>query len=623
MKVFLYLLAVLMLTSLEVLIHYFLFKPKNKLDTIVEITKSFVLINVINLAMFNSFYGYKNLFNPARLDYLFFLYYFLNGLLIIAIYLGFKYLLNRIFIIEKRSLNHKGSTITLLVLTAIFFFIGCLGFSGTAWEREVYYNSSPDQIFITMLTPLNGTDSKLIFSFIEGPLMLSLALTIIYLLISYMLIANSFTRREEIKHINEVFMRNVTVILASILFILGLSFTVWGMQLDKIFISYTIEDSFVSDNYVNPSDVKIKINGNKRNLIHIYLESIENSFFDKENGGIMDENLMPNLLKLYEEGDNFSNKDNYYGGPLKTYGGSFSVASMVNQFFGIPMKVPTRIGQYAKKDLFLPGAIGIGDILNELGYNQTMLLGGDSDFSGLTNMYRDHGNFKIMDYKYAKENALIADDYRVNWGYEDEKLYEFAKEEILRLSQLNEPFHVLVENADTHNPGFAFDSDGKPIFGDSDIKEDYAKTIKFSEKAVYEFVKWIMKQDFYPNTTVVIIGDHNSMDGSLFKGGRDKNYTRTTYNLILNAKATKKDGCFKNRKWANFDYMPTILSAMGFKIEGDRLGVGTNLYSGLKTVYEKYGYDEINRALVRKSDFYNETFMNRKHNYDGSNLIVD
>ena len=40
-----------------------------------------------------------------------------------------------------------------------------------------------------------------------------------------------------------------------------------------------------------------------------------------------------------------------------------------------------------------------------------------------------------MDYKAVKEKGLIPKDYKVWWGYEDDKLYEFAKEELIRLSK--------------------------------------------------------------------------------------------------------------------------------------------------------------------------------------------
>jgi phosphoglycerol transferase len=53
---------------------------------------------------------------------------------------------------------------------------------------------------------------------------------------------------------------------------------------------------------------------------------------------------------------------------------------------------------------------------------------------------------------------------------------------------------------------------------------------------------------------------------------------------------------------------PTTLAAMGCTIEGDRLGIGTNLFSGKPTLTEKYGYDKLNLEISKRSDFYNTQF---------------
>ena len=57
------------------------------------------------------------------------------------------------------------------------------------------------------------------------------------------------------------------------------------------------------------------------------------------------------------------------------------------------------------------------------------------------------------------------------------------------------------------------------------------------------------------------------------------------------------------------DMFPTALAAMGVKIEGDRLGLGTNLFSREETLAEKYGYEVLFDELDRKSTFYNKELL--------------
>ena len=54
---------------------------------------------------------------------------------------------------------------------------------------------------------------------------------------------------------------------------------------------------------------------------------------------------------------------------------------------------------------------------------------------------------------------------------------------------------------------------------------------------------------------------------------------------------------------------PTILASIGVKIEGERLGLGTNLFSGKQTLIEKLGHTYVDTEFRKKSDFYNEALL--------------
>ena len=45
----------------------------------------------------------------------------------------------------------------------------------------------------------------------------------------------------------------------------------------------------------------------------------------------------------------------------------------------------------------------------------------------------------------------------------------------------------------------------------------------------------------------------------------------------------------KARIYSEMDLFPTTIASLGFKIEGNRLGLGTNLFSKEETLLEKYG----------------------------------
>ncbi len=57
---------------------------------------------------------------------------------------------------------------------------------------------------------------------------------------------------------------------------------------------------------------------------------------------------------------------------------------------------------------------------------------------------------------------------------------------------------------------------------------------------------------------------------------------------------------------------PTILAAMGAKVDGDRLGLGTNLFSNKKTLMEEIGFSTLNNEVQKTSKFYNNKIVGLK-----------
>ena len=241
--------------------------------------------------------------------------------------------------------------------------------------------------------------------------------------------------------------RIICLLLSLAVFAGGIAYGVEKFQLVQLYRAYCLKSDIVEENYVDPETAEIVFPERKRNLIHIYLESLENSYLSTDLGGYMEQNLMPELTELSYEGITFSNNGTKFGGPLIATGTQWSVASMVNMTTGLPMKVPAEQNCYGSKDNFLPGACAMGDILKEQGYEQTVMFGADANFGGLSYFYESHGDYKIMDYRYAKKNGLIPEDYREWWGYEDDKLYEFAKDELTRLYETGKPFNFTMETA--------------------------------------------------------------------------------------------------------------------------------------------------------------------------------
>ena len=493
----------------------------------------------------------------------------------------------------------------LKVLSSVFFCIGTAAYTATIWGKDFFGDLTPDQILINLNSPTEGTDASVYISGVESVVLATALATALFT------VGTSTDRRLVLKLKEKavtvfprIAMRTASLVIALSILIGGCAYGIQEFQLVNLYHSYITASSFIEENFADPDTVQITFPEQKRNLIHIYLESMENTFLSKELGGFCEDNLIPHLYELLKEGVSFSHDEALPGGFLESTGAGWSVASMVNMGTGLPMKVPDKQNQYGDADNFLPGATAIGDILKEQGYEQTVMFGANADFGGLTYYFQSHGDYTIIDHKEVKKRGYVPENYKVFWGYEDDKLYEYAKEELTRLYETGKPFHLMMETADTHTPeGYLSPSAPKPY----DSK--YANAVRYSQEQTVEFIRWIQAQPFYENTTIVLIGDHLTMAKKFIESlDGIKKYHRSCYNLIINPADDLGDLSEErrfSRDWAVFDMFPTILASIGCEIEGERLGIGTNLFSDRDTVFEEFGVDYVNDELVKRSNFYN------------------
>ena len=360
------------------------------------------------------------------------------------------------------------------------------------------------------------------------------------------------------------------------------------------------ESDFIQSNYVKPEENILHFPEKKRNLIYIFLESMESTFTDASAGEMITGCYIPELAALAEKNINFSHNEGI-GGALSYPGTTWTAAAMVTQTAGVPVKVSLQADTYGAGDVFLPGVVSIGQILEEQGYNQVLLLGSNAEFHGREVYFTEHGNYEILDTDALKEAKRLPENYEAWWGFEDEKLFAYAKEELTRLAEAEEPFNLTMLTADTHFP------DGCPCrLCEERYDIPYANVLACSSRQVADFIAWIQEQPFYENTTIVISGDHLTMDGG-FMEDIDPDYIRTVYNCVIHAPVEPVRE--KNRMFGTMDLFPTTLAALGVKIDGEQLGLGTNLFSDRETLTEQFGYTFLAEELQKQSAFYDSEFL--------------
>jgi phosphoglycerol transferase len=153
----------------------------------------------------------------------------------------------------------------------------------------------------------------------------------------------------------------------------------------------------------------------------------------------------------------------------------------------------------------------------------------------------------------------------------------------------------MILTEDTHHEDGYVCADCPEVFQDQ-----LSNVTLCTDRRTAEFLRWCQNQEFYENTTIVISGDHLTMDSD-FCRDVDPSYQRKVFTAYINTAAQRRSQ--KVRQYSTFDDFPTILAAMGVEIEGDKLGLGVNLYSEESTLVEQYGISWLNKELSKQSDF--------------------
>ena len=506
---------------------------------------------------------------------------------------------------EKHTSKKQSSGIAGRVLTAAVFSLLLFLSLALIWAGQNFGSVGMDEILFTLNMPLDGSGSGLIQDFICWAVIPSL----LVLILSLVWAVWSGKRKKHSEESQKRYKKSVWLVGGAWALVL-LLITNWNFGVMGFLYNQFNQSELIEQEYVDPNTVQLKFPEKKRNLIYLFLESGESSTQDKANGGLFDVNYTPEMTEIAKENVSFSHSDLIEGAAVAPACG-WTMAGMVAQFAGLPLKlykyddrnVDNSMSQYSQ---FLPGVTNLGDILEQEGYNNYFMLGSDVTFAGQDHYMKQHGNYEIFDYCSAIREKKIPKDYFVWWGFEDVKLFEYAKEKITELSKQEEPFNFCFITIDTHGPDGYRCNKCK-----NEHPEQYGNVWSCSSRQIGEFIDWVKQQPFYEDTTIVICGDHCSMDPNFYKDyPYDKHRgetVRKVYNAILNPAGEPKQE--HNRKFTTLDMFPTTLAAMGVEIEGERLGIGTNLFSDTPTLAEEYGYESLFKELNRKSSFYNEKFL--------------
>lgn len=489
-------------------------------------------------------------------------------------------------------------------------------FSFSFWYEHVYNMAFIDLLF-TLKAPKAGTSQVVVYEACKSCLPWIIGSLILY-------VGGVFLVWQKRKFSRVI--RRISAIVCLLAFLATSCYALLAFQIPDYRKMQKNDTHFYDEYYVDPKGVSIKVSEPK-NLIYIYAESMETAYASQDVGGFQKTyNHIPKLTEYALDDANVSFSDgDLLGGFHSVSGTGWTMGALMGSTSGVPFSLAVygeennneANEEVGKNGRFANGLTTLGDILAHYHYNQEFICGSNATFAGRSTYFTVHGNYKIYDLFTAQKNGDLPineenpdepyfDDW---WGFEDCYLFEIAKKEVLALAEKDEPFNLTLLTVDTHSVGghrCVLCEEGTYVGTRDDSKETVklANVVACTDRQIAEFIEWCKTQDFYEDTVIVVTGDHPRMD--VYLVGDVDVYERPVYNCILNSAVSPTKT--KNRVFTTMDLFPTVLAAMGFTIAGDRLGLGTNLFSDLPTLAEEHSFEWLNEQVSSYSKYYAQNF---------------
>lgn len=490
-----------------------------------------------------------------------------------------------------------------LAVSCAVFSLSCVMWGVGAW-LGMTFNINFQEILYTMTSPLVGTDGGVVLKCLRACLPhLCLAALFVLAARAIALLQRRFRAVLTFRLRGRERRADLFRLARRAMGIVSLLALCWGLR--SLYVNLRVGEylalrrdptTIYEDRYVDPAQASVTAPEQKKNMICIYLESMETAYASQDAGGRQpDCNYIPDLTALAQENLSFSNSERL-GGFRAVSGTTWTMGALFAATSGLPFSFPVGENAMNRHGSFASGCTTLGDILADSGYRNMFLCGSDATFGGRRLYYQQHGDYHICDLFTAREEGYIPQDYKVWWGYEDQILYEIARDKLTELAQSEQPFSFTMLTVDTHH----VDGYLCPL-----CREDYptvtGNVVSCADRQIGDFIRWCQEQDFYENSVIVITGDHPRMDTNLVEGL--DYYDRTVYNCFLNCDLPARTA---NREFTAVDLFPTVLTALGFTFQGDQLGFGVDLFSDSDTLSEVMGFQALDREFGKYSPFVEE-----------------
>src|SRR5471030_1609488 len=354
------------------------------------------------------------------------------------------------------------------------------------------------------------------------------------------------------------------------------------------------------------------VKGKKPNLVYLYGESLERTYFDPQTFP----GLTTELSRHKDASIDFT-------GTRQVPGTGYTIAGMVASQCGIPLFAPFDGNASSALATFYPENVCLGDVLKGAGYTNYFYQGAELAFAGKGTFLKSHGFDHL--YGYNELRPTVADPaYKNDWGWYDDTLLDEVYKKFVELSKAGKPFSLFTLTVDTHHPdGFisrgctrkAYPLTGKP--------NQSLSAVSCSQELIAAFIDKIKASGYFDNTLIVVSSDHLAMNNTAYSTLTKQN--RKDLFFVLDGRHPVGD--LNAAKRSTLDNGATVLDMMG----GDNyIGLGRSGVSSTSLATQFINIDEkVNAwkpAVIKQWGFPNSiknyTVSNKENSFTFSGMTI-
>ncbi|WP_051558718.1 sulfatase-like hydrolase/transferase [Allorhizobium undicola] len=321
------------------------------------------------------------------------------------------------------------------------------------------------------------------------------------------------------------------------------------------------------------------------NLIHVFLESAELTFWNEE---VFGDVATP--LKRLSEGAFVAT------GIEQLELTSWTLAGQVASTCGVPLFPLGAVNHnhYDVLDRIMPDAVCLGDILARDGYRNVFMKGASLDFAGTRGFAAAHGYETRMGFD---EMAGRFTPPFNEWGLNDDDLFVAARQEIERLRNSPQPYSLTLTTIGGHSPNGFVAPSCRAMPAVARQPNHTLAAFACTNLLLEAFITDLRARGLLENTVVVIQSDHLAMRNDVYAALN--RLPRRNLFMVIGGHAPAGE---ISRSATPMGIFPTILEAMGYHLPSRAAGLGCSLLSERPSLLAQLGRIELERGIDDSND---------------------